>query len=240
MDDCIGESIPKEEINLFSSFIKTFYKGDILMVEGDTDDENLFLIRKGTVGIYRSINGQNELITCISAVNFVGEMELIIGGPRIATVKAYSDEVVLYQFKHPNLETIVSTKEWGTTLLARLTTDLKAFSDKIIDNEMESRAVRQQLQATQYQLQEATSTTDKLIHNILLLLVAIKRMNGTFADQATENSTSWNYATGVNELIDNFIIKYISKADITDESYADMAINTLMLRNLLPEKLIKR
>jgi CRP-like cAMP-binding protein len=237
MDKLDGEIIPKDEMNIFSKFMKTYSKGEILMTEGDTSDKNLFLVRKGTVGIYRMVNGQNELITQIEAVNFVGEMELILDGPRISTVKAYTDEVLVYQFINPNLESIAANKEWGGTLAKRLTTDLKFFSDKTIGLEREVLELKHGIKEEQLQTQTVSSEYEKLKHNVCLLLATMRVMNQSFASQVEVYTNSGVYVLAVNELIDRFTGKYFHSKDIKDETFASTAVKTLLTRDLIPESL---
>jgi CRP-like cAMP-binding protein len=145
--------IPEDELKLFSRLVRVFYKGELLIKEGDPNSKALFLVRRGIVGIYRKVNNGEELISVIGAVNFVGEMEVILGGPRLATVKAYTGNVVVYQFDNPDMDTILQNKEWGSKLLSRLCVDLKFFSDKAVELENEKNMLRQKTAELQFQLQ---------------------------------------------------------------------------------------
>jgi CRP-like cAMP-binding protein len=148
------DDIPSEEFEKFSHFMKVFKKGEKLIAEGE-NDKTLYLLRKGTVGIYRNIGDEeNEtLLTFISAVNFIGEMELIAGGSRISTVRAYSDEVLVFAFENPDYATMLCNKEWGLRLLLRLSSDLKLFSDKTVELESEVILLRQKIRYLESQLQ---------------------------------------------------------------------------------------
>nr|CUU99375.1 hypothetical transcript [Hymenolepis microstoma] len=66
-------------------------KGDIIIKQGDEGD-NFYIIDQGEVDIY--VNG--ELVSCIGEGGSFGELALIYGTPRAATVKARSDEVKLW------------------------------------------------------------------------------------------------------------------------------------------------
>jgi len=146
------DTIPQAELNLFKPYIKKFLKGNILITEGD-NDKTLFLLRKGTVGVYRNIDGNETLLTFIGAVNFIGEMEFFTESKRISTVRAYSDEIVVYSFINPDIATMLCNKEWGLKLLIRLSSDLKMFSDKTIELETEVKLLRQKLTKSNDELQ---------------------------------------------------------------------------------------
>jgi CRP-like cAMP-binding protein len=148
----IYAEIPHEEFSVFRSFIKTYAQGDDLIVEGDTDDHCLFLIRIGTVGVYRQILDKQEQLSTIDAVNFVGEMELILGGPRIATVRAETQEVLTYRFTRPEINTIIKNPSWAENLLTRFCTDLKAFSDRFVSLESENMLLKTKIDGLSQQL----------------------------------------------------------------------------------------
>lgn len=67
--------------------IKNFEAGDVLWNEGDRAD-GLYLIRSGSVTVSRMIGGKETVLSYVSAGNYVGEMALISGKPRYATVRA--------------------------------------------------------------------------------------------------------------------------------------------------------
>jgi CRP-like cAMP-binding protein len=154
--------IPHEEFNVFREFIKTYTLGEDLITEGDTLDHSLFLIRVGTVGIYRQILDKQEQISTVSAVNFVGEMELILGGARIATVKALTEEVLAYRFTRADVNTIIKTPTWAETLLTRLTLDLKALSDRCVTLEVDSMLLQARVDGLTQQLSACQKRRERL------------------------------------------------------------------------------
>ncbi|VDD74398.1 unnamed protein product [Mesocestoides corti] len=66
-------------------------RGDIIIKQGDEGD-NFYIIDQGEVEIF--VNG--EYVSCIGEGGSFGELALIYGTPRAATVKARSDEVKLW------------------------------------------------------------------------------------------------------------------------------------------------
>src|SRR5258705_10450970 len=61
--------------------------GEVLFKEGDPAD-GLYLIRRGSVMISRTIAGREVVLSYLSAGNYVGEMALLSDSPRAATGKA--------------------------------------------------------------------------------------------------------------------------------------------------------
>lgn len=73
-----------------SATLESFRKGQVLFEEGDEGD-TIHLIRKGSVLISKRIGGRPMAITYQPAGNYVGEMALMSGLPRMATVTAAVD-----------------------------------------------------------------------------------------------------------------------------------------------------
>jgi CRP-like cAMP-binding protein/thioredoxin reductase/Fe-S-cluster-containing dehydrogenase component len=66
---------------------KKFGGSEVLFSEGQAPD-GLYLIRRGSVTISRTIAGREVVLSYLSAGNYVGEMALLSDSPRTATVKA--------------------------------------------------------------------------------------------------------------------------------------------------------
>lgn len=86
---CIGLSLDEEELNDVAShaILKSFEAGEELFHEGDEAD-GLYLIQSGSVTVSRVIAGREVVLFYVAAGNYVGEMSLISGDPRYATVRA--------------------------------------------------------------------------------------------------------------------------------------------------------
>ncbi len=67
--------------------VKSYGGGEVLFQEGQPPD-GLYLIRRGSVTISRTIAGREVVLSYLSAGNYVGEMALLTESPRTATVKA--------------------------------------------------------------------------------------------------------------------------------------------------------
>jgi CRP-like cAMP-binding protein/thioredoxin reductase/Fe-S-cluster-containing hydrogenase component 2 len=86
---CIGLSLDEEELNDVAShaILKSFEAGEELFHEGD-DADGLYLIQSGSVTVSRMIAGREVVLFYVAAGNYVGEMSLVSGEPRYATVRA--------------------------------------------------------------------------------------------------------------------------------------------------------
>ena len=67
--------------------VKKYAGGEVLFREGDEAD-GLYLIRRGSVTVSRTIGSREVVLSYLSAGNYVGEMALLTESPRTATVKA--------------------------------------------------------------------------------------------------------------------------------------------------------
>ena len=86
---CIGLSLSEEELNDVASHavLKSYAAGEELFHEGDQAD-GLYLIQSGSVTVSRMIGGKEVVLFYVAAGNYVGEMSLVSGEPRYATVQA--------------------------------------------------------------------------------------------------------------------------------------------------------
>ncbi len=67
--------------------VRRYGGGETLFSEGDAPD-GLYLLRRGSVMVSRSIAGREVVLSYLSAGNYVGEMALLTDTPRSATVRA--------------------------------------------------------------------------------------------------------------------------------------------------------
>ncbi len=95
----IASSIPEDELDYVvqTAVIKQYDAGATLFNEGDAAD-GLYLIRKGSVTVSRMIGGRDIVLSYVASGNYVGEMALLSGAPRSATVKAaVASEAILLE-----------------------------------------------------------------------------------------------------------------------------------------------
>jgi Fe-S-cluster-containing hydrogenase component 2 len=71
-----------------STTVKEFRANETLIKQGDTEDDSVYLIRKGHAVVSVQVGGKEVPIAYVQAGNYVGEMALLMNQPRTATVKA--------------------------------------------------------------------------------------------------------------------------------------------------------
>jgi len=67
--------------------VRRYGGGEALFKEGDAPD-GLYLLRRGSVMVSRTIAGREVVLSYLSAGNYIGEMALLTDSPRSATVRA--------------------------------------------------------------------------------------------------------------------------------------------------------
>ena len=78
------------------SSVRKFNKDDIVIQDGDTDADGMFIILKGRVGVYKNHGKPNEIsLTTLNPGDFFGEMALFLNEHRMATVVALEDVLAL-------------------------------------------------------------------------------------------------------------------------------------------------
>lgn len=85
----LGMSLSDTELRFLAqgATIRRYSAGEELFHQGD-DADGLYLIRKGSVTVSRVLGGKDVVLSYVSAGKYVGEMALISGSPRSATVRA--------------------------------------------------------------------------------------------------------------------------------------------------------
>ena len=128
------------EITLFSKILKPlkFKEGDSIIIENEEGD-TLFIFRKGTVQVSSQITlkmGSNKwseaeksmAVLDAQKMNFFGEMSLITGAPRSATIKAITP-CELFEVTRPDFDRLADAypaigykimKQIGATLSNRI------------------------------------------------------------------------------------------------------------------------
>jgi CRP/FNR family cyclic AMP-dependent transcriptional regulator len=105
-------------------YLRYLAKGQTLLKEGEKAD-NVFIVRKGELRAFRSVNGSEVHLGQIQKGEFVGEMAYISGESRAANVVAVSD-CELVEIPVGTLDKLLYQRPaWAKTLLKTLTKRLK-------------------------------------------------------------------------------------------------------------------
>ncbi len=70
-----------------SAEVQTMRAGEVVLAEGD-EGTDIYIVRRGSMIVEKAIGGRQVFLSYLPAGSYVGEMALIDGGPRTATVKA--------------------------------------------------------------------------------------------------------------------------------------------------------
>jgi CRP-like cAMP-binding protein len=100
---------------------KRYKKGEIIIRQGDIKDKFMYYIIKGKATISRTI--KDSVVNCgnIHQGDIFGEMSLIVGTERTATVIAAEDDVVLLQLdKKIFFEEVQKNPEFAWQILSKL------------------------------------------------------------------------------------------------------------------------
>jgi CRP-like cAMP-binding protein len=100
---------------------KTFKKGNIIVRQGDNKNKNLYILRKGRCSITRTAN--NCILDCgkIYPGDIFGELSMILGLERSATILAIDDEVEVEELNKITFQEIIKKEpEIAWTVLTKL------------------------------------------------------------------------------------------------------------------------
>jgi CRP-like cAMP-binding protein/Fe-S-cluster-containing hydrogenase component 2/thioredoxin reductase len=98
--------------------VRRYASNEIVFNEGDEPDA-LYLIRRGSVTISKSVAGHDVVLSYLSAGNYVGEMALLSDIPRTATVQAAVQTEMLL-LKADNFKRVLARNpEWRAEMDAR-------------------------------------------------------------------------------------------------------------------------
>jgi signal-transduction protein with cAMP-binding, CBS, and nucleotidyltransferase domain len=81
-----------------------FKKGKVILMEQELS-KTLFILAKGSVGIYRRQGGEKKLVATLKSPDFFGETSMFTESPATAQVKAEED-TRLYALKHASFEAV--------------------------------------------------------------------------------------------------------------------------------------
>jgi len=82
------------EEQLFNKYGKLFKKGEYLFHDNDKGSE-MFVIQEGEVEVLKKIGGQEKVLAILKKGEFFGEMAILNGKPRTATIRVSVDSKIL-------------------------------------------------------------------------------------------------------------------------------------------------
>ena len=154
-------TLPVEELDRLTSEMEVvnLESREILFREGDPG-EHLYIVVKGKLEILKAPGTADELIlNTIHEGEYIGEMSLITGAPRTASVRAFGDEVVLLSMSRKQFNDLLHRHpELASTMITVLSyrldnTNVATFRDLTEKNHQLQKAY-DELKAAQEQLIE--------------------------------------------------------------------------------------
>ncbi len=119
-----------QEEQLFWKFGKEFPRGTILFHEGDLGRE-MFIIQKGKVQIRKKVGANEEMLAELGEGEFFGEMALLIGMDRSATVEVIEDSKLLVVRPETFESLLKSNVEIALKMLKKMATRLRVLDEHL-------------------------------------------------------------------------------------------------------------
>jgi hypothetical protein len=120
----------QEKVSTSAQLDRLKYKGsDVIVRQGDVAD-HFYIVSKGQVEVVREGDSGEELIAILGPGHFFGEMGLLTGRPRMATVRAMGDVEVLALDKEEFTMMVTRSKGGAADLDSELHERLEELRDK--------------------------------------------------------------------------------------------------------------
>lgn len=118
--------------NLSSSLIEESFRRDSTIVRADSPGDSMYFIAQGQAKVVLTAGADREVILAtLGAGDFFGEMSLLDGRPRSATVMAIEPCKTFKLTRQATLELIRAKPEIALALLAEMSTRLRRADDAI-------------------------------------------------------------------------------------------------------------
>ena len=176
------KDIPANELDSFRDYMRVYRKDAVILQENVMDDDGLFLLRTGKVAVFK----ENQHIADINAMNFFGEMAIVTGGVRSASIIVSSPTAVVYHFKKPDLEVIMAEPTWALLLLRRFTQNVGSMNEELVQLRHESNQFQK---GNEYLLKHTTE--------IFSMLTEVQR---DIAMDVVVTAREWKYLNSLAEI----------------------------------------
>ena len=192
--------LTEEQLGLLANLVvvQDFNRDETVVLEGDCSMKALYLIASGTVQVYMTgVDGRETILSFLERGDFFGEMSLVDGEPRSASVRTVTDAQLMIIHREPFLTLIRQTPEIAMSLLSEMSKRLRKANKQIgslstmsvsgrvagtLLNLMEERGMRIHTdngqmvtvihnRPTQQQLADMSGTTRETVSRICSLLV---------------------------------------------------------------------
>jgi CRP/FNR family cyclic AMP-dependent transcriptional regulator len=120
----------KKEEQLFWKFGKDFPKGTVLFREGELG-RDMFIIQKGKVQVRKKVGTTEKVLAELSDGEFFGEMALLMGMDRSATVEVIEDSKILVVSPDTFESLLKGNIEIALKMLKKMASRLRASDERL-------------------------------------------------------------------------------------------------------------
>ncbi len=120
----------KKEDQLFWKFGKDFSKGTVLFREGELG-RDMFIIQRGKVQVRKRVGSGEKVLAELGEGEFFGEMALLMGMDRSATVEVIEDSKILVVTPETFENLLRSNIDIALKMLRKLAARLRALDDHL-------------------------------------------------------------------------------------------------------------
>ena len=114
------------------AFEKSYRRGDIILMEDEDTNQSLFILAKGEVKVFLTAeDGKEAILASLKEGEFFGEMALLDGEPRSATVRAVEDSQLLTIRREEFLQCLKKQPDLALTLLGEMSRRLRKSNRQI-------------------------------------------------------------------------------------------------------------
>ncbi len=212
-----------EDLPDFSKNSLRFHRDQAIMKEGESSDGSLYLLYKGSVGIYRTVDETEVFIERIDSINFFGEIEVYTGGTRLATVRALTDDVMAYRMSVSELGKTILPNALGELLAQRLSMDLKDYCNRYIRSEA--------------CINRLLDEKDKNNEKTVLLIIAINKVLDAISLTAFQSDSEIVYLLALKEMVRKYVATLMPEIHYRIENKERVDFQPLYEENIIPEKL---
>ncbi|MCJ7493892.1 MAG: cyclic nucleotide-binding domain-containing protein [Deltaproteobacteria bacterium] len=132
----------KKEEQLFWKFGKDFPKGTVLFREGELG-RDMFIIQKGKVQVRKKVGTTEKVLAELSDGEFFGEMALLMGMDRSATVEVIEDSKILVVSPDTFESLLKGNIEIALKMLKKMASRLRALDERLETAILEAQKERQ-------------------------------------------------------------------------------------------------
>jgi CRP-like cAMP-binding protein len=120
----------KKEEQLFWKFGKDFPKGTVLFREGELG-RDMFIIQKGKVQVRKKVGTTEKVLAELSDGEFFGEMALLMGMDRSATVEVIENSKILVVSPDTFESLLKGNIEIALKMLKKMASRLRASDERL-------------------------------------------------------------------------------------------------------------